>query len=88
MTKLVFFTLSQKTIQILSSAESYGIVEASIPKKMRSFDESLKSKKTVASMIENKKDSSKQDKDKNKGNTGRLITFFIEFCFFIIYIWI
>lgn len=36
---------------------------------MRSFDESQKSKKTVASMIENKKDSSKQDKAKS--NTGK-----------------
>lgn len=33
------------------------------PRKMRTFDESLKSKKTVASMIENKNDVKLKSKD-------------------------
>lgn len=41
---------------ILLSAENWGKVQAKIPKQMRTFDESLKSKKTVASMIERKDD--------------------------------
>ncbi|XP_043465364.1 signal recognition particle receptor subunit alpha homolog isoform X2 [Leptopilina heterotoma] len=41
---------------ILHSAENWGKTQAKIPKQMRTFDESLKSKKTVASMIERKDD--------------------------------
>lgn len=46
--------------QVLASAEQWSKAQAKIPKQMRSFDESLKSKKTVASMIEKKDD--KQNK--------------------------
>ena len=41
---------------ILAAAEKWAKAQAKIPKQMRSFDESLKSKKTVASMIERKDD--------------------------------
>lgn len=48
--------------KILASAEQWGKQQAKLPKQMRTFDESLKSKKTVASMIERKddKDTKKQ----------------------------
>jgi len=40
----------------LNSAEQWGKHQAKIPKQMRTFEESSKSKKTVASMIERKND--------------------------------
>ncbi|XP_057328116.1 signal recognition particle receptor subunit alpha homolog [Microplitis mediator] len=46
---------------ILTNAEQWGKQQAKLPKQMRTFDESFKSKKTVASMIERK-----DDKDNNK----------------------
>lgn len=49
---------------ILSAAEQWGLKQAKIPKQMRTFDESAKSKKTVASMIERKDD--KDDKKQGK----------------------
>ncbi|XP_076221968.1 signal recognition particle receptor alpha isoform X2 [Nomia melanderi] len=49
---------------ILALAEQWARTQAKIPKQMRTFDESQKSKKTVASMIERKddKDNKKQVK--------------------------
>ncbi|XP_017794132.1 PREDICTED: signal recognition particle receptor subunit alpha homolog isoform X5 [Habropoda laboriosa] len=49
---------------VLAMAEQWARTQAKIPKQMRTFDESLKSKKTVASMIERKddKDNKKQVK--------------------------
>lgn len=47
--------------QTLAQAEHWGKSQAKIPKQMRTFDESFKSKKTVASMIERK-----DDKDNKK----------------------
>lgn len=41
---------------ILSESEQWGKLQATMPKKMRSFNDSVKSKKTVASMIERKGD--------------------------------
>lgn len=41
---------------ILIAAEQWGKHQAKLPKQMRTFDESFKSKKTVASMIERKDD--------------------------------
>lgn len=38
----------------LQSAEQWSKVQAKLPKQMRTFEESVKSKKTVASMIEKK----------------------------------
>ncbi|XP_017885467.1 signal recognition particle receptor subunit alpha homolog isoform X2 [Ceratina calcarata] len=46
---------------VLAMAEQWARTQAKIPKQMRTFDESQKSKKTVASMIERK-----DDKDNNK----------------------
>ncbi|XP_060532432.1 signal recognition particle receptor subunit alpha homolog [Cylas formicarius] len=40
--------------KVLQRAEEWGRVQANIPKQMRTFEESFKSKKTVASMIERK----------------------------------
>ncbi|XP_058458565.1 signal recognition particle receptor subunit alpha homolog [Malaya genurostris] len=40
--------------RILEQAEKWGRLQATLPKQMRSFEESHKSKKTVASMIERK----------------------------------
>lgn len=50
--------------QTLISAEQWSKSQAKIPKSMRTFDESLKSKKTVASMIERKDDH--KDKENKK----------------------
>lgn len=49
---------------VLATAEKWGKNQAKLPKQMRTFDESFKSKKTVASMIERKddKDNKKQGK--------------------------
>lgn len=41
---------------VLATAEQWARTQAKIPKQMRTFDESQKSKKTVASMIERKDD--------------------------------
>lgn len=51
---------------VLLSAEQWGKMQAKAPKQMRSFEESVKSKKTVASMIERKGDE-KNVKQKKKG---------------------
>lgn len=47
--------------ELLKQAEDWGKAQACIPKQMRTFEESLKSKKTIASMIINK------DKKEEKG---------------------
>ncbi|XP_076367225.1 signal recognition particle receptor subunit alpha-like isoform X2 [Tachypleus tridentatus] len=51
---------------VLALAEEYGKMITSQPRKMRTFDESLKSKKTVASMIENKDSKSTSKGKENK----------------------
>ncbi|GLV35247.1 Signal recognition particle receptor alpha [Carabus blaptoides fortunei] len=51
---------------VLLSAEQWGKMQAKAPKQMRSFEESFKSKKTVASMIE-RKGEEKNVKQKKKG---------------------
>ncbi|XP_011496400.1 PREDICTED: signal recognition particle receptor subunit alpha homolog [Ceratosolen solmsi marchali] len=48
-----FMNIYQET---LTQSEQWGKSQAKIPKQMRTFDESVKSKKTVASMIERKDD--------------------------------
>lgn len=50
------YDFSTEYKELVKTAEEYGRMLASQPKKMRTFEESVKSKKTVASMIENKKD--------------------------------
>ncbi|XP_060814784.1 signal recognition particle receptor subunit alpha homolog isoform X1 [Bombus pascuorum] len=58
---------------VLAMAEQWARTQAKVPKQMRTFDESQKSKKTVASMIERKddKDNKKQGKRKMGVNTNR-----------------
>uniref|UniRef100_A0A4D5R9G9 Signal recognition particle receptor subunit alpha n=1 Tax=Scolopendra viridis TaxID=118503 RepID=A0A4D5R9G9_SCOVI len=56
--------------QTLRSAEEGSRREAAAPKKMRTFEESSKSKKTVASMIENRKEV-KAEKPKEKKNAPK-----------------
>jgi len=53
--------------RVLETAEEWGQEQAALPKQMRSFDESRKSKKTVASMIERKGD---EKENKKKGTTN------------------
>jgi signal recognition particle receptor subunit alpha len=57
-----FMKIYQETLTI---SEQWGKSQAKIPKQMRTFDESIKSKKTIASMIERKdeKDIKKQSKN-------------------------
>ncbi|GFT37505.1 signal recognition particle receptor subunit alpha homolog, partial [Nephila pilipes] len=63
------YDFSHEFSKILKKCEDYGRKIAEQPKKMRTFDESLKSKKTIASMIENKNDSKSKEKDaKNIGS--------------------
>lgn len=50
---------------VLVAIENWSKVQAKQPKQMRTFEESLKSKKTVASMIE-RKGEEKQEKPKKK----------------------
>ncbi|KOX70543.1 Signal recognition particle receptor subunit alpha like protein [Melipona quadrifasciata] len=60
--------------QVLAMAEQWARTQAKIPKQMRTFDESQKSKKTVASMIERKddKDNNKKQGKRKKGvNTNK-----------------
>ncbi|XP_011310158.1 signal recognition particle receptor subunit alpha homolog [Fopius arisanus] len=57
---------------ILMSAEQWGKQQAKMPKQMRTFDESAKSKKTVASMIERKDD--KDDKKSGKSKKKAAVT--------------
>ena len=48
------FEFNDSFQSVLRSAEKWGKSQAKVPKPMRTFDESTKSKKTVASMIERK----------------------------------
>lgn len=58
---------------VLALAEQWARTQAKIPKQMRTFDESQKSKKTVASMIERKddRDNKKQGKRKKGVDTSK-----------------
>ncbi|XP_020292305.1 signal recognition particle receptor subunit alpha homolog [Pseudomyrmex gracilis] len=53
---------------LLEKAEQWSRIQAKIPKQMRTFDESQKSKKTVASMIEKK-----NEKDDKKSSTKKKV---------------
>lgn len=52
--------------RILKLSEEWSKTQAKLPKQMRTFDESFKSKKTVASMIEKKGDDKKEKQPKKK----------------------
>ncbi|XP_012215279.1 signal recognition particle receptor subunit alpha homolog isoform X2 [Linepithema humile] len=58
------FEFEQTYNLVLERAEQWSRTQAKMPKQMRTFDESQKSKKTVASMIERKDD--KEDKKSAK----------------------
>ncbi|XP_076395567.1 signal recognition particle receptor alpha isoform X1 [Megachile rotundata] len=67
------YEFSRNYEHVLAMAEQWARTQAKIPKQMRTFDESQKSKKTVASMIERKddKDNKKQGKRKKGVNTNK-----------------
>ncbi|XP_076620734.1 signal recognition particle receptor alpha [Colletes latitarsis] len=67
------FNFQNNYENVLAMAEQWARSQAKIPKQMRTFDESQKSKKTVASMIERKddKDNKKQGKRKKGINTSK-----------------
>lgn len=52
--------------KILKLCEQWSKTQAKLPKQMRTFDESVKSKKTVASMIEKKGEEKKEKQSKKK----------------------
>ncbi|XP_057364813.1 signal recognition particle receptor subunit alpha homolog [Daphnia carinata] len=58
------FEISEMFTSILKSAEEWGRAQALAPRAMKSFEESQKSKKTVASMIERKGDDKENKKVK------------------------
>lgn len=58
------FDFSEIFDSVLKTAEEWGRIQALAPKQMKSFEESLKSKKTVASMIERKGDEKETKKVK------------------------
>lgn len=57
------FEFSTNFKEVLKSAEEWGRAQACIPKQMRTFNESIKSKKTVSSMIERKGDDKENKKN-------------------------
>lgn len=60
------FDFKKNYDSVLLTAEQWGKHQAKLPKQMRTFDESFKSKKTVASMIERKDDK----ENKKQGNAS------------------
>lgn len=57
---------SQTFKSVLQRSEAWGKSQSKLPKQMRTFDESDKSKKTVSSMIERKGEEKPTKKDKRK----------------------
>lgn len=60
------FNFQESFNTVLKSAEEWGKSQLKIPKHMRTFDESIKSKKTVASMIEKKSNEKQPIKEVKK----------------------
>lgn len=60
------FNFIERYNTTLQSAEHWGKQQAKAPKSMRTFEESGKSKKTVASMIERKGEEKNVKKEKKK----------------------
>lgn len=56
------FNFAENFKNILEACESWGRTQAKLPKQMRTYEESSKSKKTVASMIERKGENVKEKK--------------------------
>lgn len=64
---------------VLKAAEEWGRKQAAAPRAMKTFEESLKSKKTVASMIERKGDDKENKKAKKvEGNSFNVPYLFSE----------
>jgi signal recognition particle receptor subunit alpha len=65
------FEFQESFMSILKELESSAKLESKAPKKMRTFEESKKSQKTIASMkIDPKKEEAKNEK--NKVKTGKI----------------
>lgn len=60
------FDFEDRYNSTLQAAEKWSKSQAKLPKQMRTFDESTKSKKTVASMIERKGEEKNQKQTKKK----------------------
>ncbi|XP_055703711.1 signal recognition particle receptor subunit alpha homolog [Phlebotomus papatasi] len=58
------FDFQEEYGAVLRAAEEWGKSQAKLPKQMRSYEDSVKSKKTVASMIERKGDSKENGQPK------------------------
>lgn len=58
------FDFQEEYGAVLRAAEEWGKSQAKLPKQMRSYEDSVKSKKTVASMIERKGDSKENGQSK------------------------
>lgn len=59
------FDFSESFNHLLKETENKSIQQAHKPRKMKTYEESQKSKKTVASMIENKKEDKKKKEEKS-----------------------
>lgn len=66
------FDIAEMFSNVLKASEEWGRIQALAPKAMKSFEESQKSKKTVASMIERKGDD-KEIKKVKKVESKRLL---------------
>lgn len=62
------YDFAEEFNRLLRDAESSSKVEASIPKKMKTFEQSKKSQKTVASMIVKGNDTNTKKNVKDKKN--------------------
>lgn len=65
------FDFKSNYSEVLKAAQNWSLKQARIPKQMRTFEESDKSKKTVASMIE-RKGEEKETKKKGLQYTTRI----------------
>ncbi|KAI4464108.1 signal recognition particle receptor subunit alpha [Holotrichia oblita] len=65
------FDFQESFNSVLRASEEWGKTQLKIPKQMRTFDESGKSKKTVASMIEKKSNDKPKMSHKKKGETKK-----------------
>lgn len=81
------FNMDDMFNNVLRAAEEWGRLQALAPKAMKSFEESQKSKKTVASMIERKGDD-KENKKVKKVESESFCCLFLGSPHFFFYIYI
>lgn len=67
------YSFDQEFKSILKAAENAKKIESQIPKQMRTFAESKKSQKTVASLKVDKNDANKNTKSKEEGELHVII---------------